>query len=422
MAFFIQNEAFRKAGLFRKGTKLNALPYQDPTYLGFLLLFQWKDVKTVSDTTATSTPDAIISSPLFDPSGAEAYLKRLAIVNKKYENKLKALTAFKTGLQKINLDMPWYWQSMSGLDKLQAYDTNEPYIGKDGNEIAIGCLESINLAITGLMRNYREAVFDEESWSYVLPPNLRKFSVKIYVADIRPLFNEAVDTQTQPSTTQLGNVSNFNVDPNAESENLQPKDVDIDLVGSNKKPYLAFQLTNCEWNIQTGVTSFTDLKNDAPEVASQIIAFNYERLTKVEMIAMNSIIDDSIIASVGAQSPAPIIESPKLSKFEEAKKRATEDMKNLAEKKKQEAITAASSLVKDRTGIPFTMDGMKPKLETEGVYMNLVNKLDNVTNLQRLNTRQVAESFLGNVYFGAGQTIQDVLNNGLQKALGNIYK
>jgi hypothetical protein len=422
MAFFIQNEAFRKAGLFRKGTKLNALPYQDPTYLGFLLLFQWDDVKTVSDTTATSTPDAIISSPLFDPSGAEAYLKRLAIVNKKYENKLKALTAFKTGLQNINLNMPWYWQSMSGLDKLQAYDTNEPYIGKDGNEIAIGCLESINLAITGLMRNYREAVFDEESWSYVLPPNLRKFSVKIYVADIRPLFNEAVDTQTQPSTTQLGNVSNFNVDPNAESENLQPKDVDIDLVGSNKKPYLAFQLTNCEWNIQTGVTSFTDLKNDAPEVASQIIAFNYERLTKVEMIAMNSIIDDSIIASVGAQSPAPIIESPKLSKFEEAKKRATEDMKNLAEKKKQEAITAASSLVKDRTGIPFTMDGMKPKLETEGVYMNLVNKLDNVTNLQRLNTRQVAESFLGNVYFGAGQTIQDVLNNGLQKALGNIYK
>jgi hypothetical protein len=422
MAFFIQNEAFRKAGLFRKGTKLNALPYQDPTYLGFLLLFQWDDVKTVSDTTATSTPDAIISSPLFDPSGAEAYLKRLAIVNKKYENKLKALTAFKTGLQKINLDMPWYWQSMSGLDKLQAYDTNEPYIGKDGNEIAIGCLESINLAITGLMRNYREAVFDEESWSYVLPPNLRKFSVKIYVADIRPLFNEAVDTQTQPSTTQLGNVSNFNVDPNAESENLQPKEVDIDLVGSNKKPYLAFQLTNCEWNIQTGVTSFTDLKNDAPEVASQIIAFNYERLTKVEMIAMNSIIDDSIIASVGAQSPAPIIESPKLSKFEEAKKRATEDMKKLAEKKKQEAITSASSLVKDRTGIPFTMDGMKPKLETEGVYMNLVNKLDNVTNLQRLNTRQVAESFLGNVYFGAGQTIQDVLNNGLQKALGNIYK
>jgi len=65
---------------------------------------------------------------------------------------------------------------------------------------------------------------------------------------------------------------------------------------------------------------------------------------------------------------------------------------------------------------------MKPKLETEGVYMNLVNKLDNVTNIQRLNTRQVAESFLGNVYFGAGQTIQDVLNNGLQKALGNIYK
>jgi hypothetical protein len=425
MAFFIQNEAFRKAGLFRKGTTLKALPYQDPTYLGFLLLFQWNDVKTTSDTNATSIPDAIISSPLFDPSGAEAYLKRLAIANKKYENKLTALTAFKTGLQKINLDMPWYWQSMSGLDKLQAYDTNEPYIGKDGNEIAIGCLESINLAITGLMRNYREAVFDEESWSYVLPPNLRKFSVKIYVSDIRPIFNgENSGGKTNAEMTKpnkIGKVSEFNIDPTV-ADQQTVADVDLDLTGSKKKPYLAFQLTNCEWNIQTGVTSFAELKNDAPEMASQIIAFNYEKLTKVELIAMNGIIDDNMVMSVGAQSPAPIIESPKLSKFEEAKKRATEDMKNLAEKKKQEAITAASSLVKDRTGIPFTMDGMKPKLETEGVYMNLVNKLDNVTNIQRLNTRQVAESFLGNVYFGAGQTIQDVLNNGLQKALGNIYK
>lgn len=422
MAFFIQNEAFRKAGLFRKGTQLKALPYQDPTYLGFLLLFQWTDVKVTTNTNSTSTPDAIISSPLFDESGAEAYLTRLVRVNAKFKTNLDALMAFKTGLKNINKDMPWYWQSIAGLDKLQAYDPNEPYIGKDGNELAIGCLESINLAITGLMRNYRKAVFDEESWSYIIPPNLRKFSVKIYVSDIRPLFNEDVDKKTQPSNTQLGNVSNFNIDPNIEDQQTPTKDVDIDLVGSNKKPYLAFQLTNCEWNMQTGVSSFAEIKNDAPEMASNAIAFKYERLTSVEMIAMNGIIDDAIIASVGAQAPAAPPESKKLSRFEQAKERATKDMKNLAEKKKQEGITAASSLVKDKTGIPFTMDGMKPKLETEGVYMNLVNKVDNVTNLQRLNTRDIAESLLGNVYFGAGKTVQDTLNDALNKALGNVYK
>jgi hypothetical protein len=422
MAFFIQNEAFRKAGLFRKGTQLKALPYQDPTYLGFLLLFQWNDVKVTTNTNSTSTPDAIISSPLFDPSGAEAYLKRLVQANDKFKPKLDALIAFKKGLENINLNMPWYWQSIAGLDKLQAYDPNEPYIGKDGNELAIGCLESINLAITGLMRNYRKAVFDEETWSYVIPPNLRKFSVKIYVSDIRPLFNEAVDAKTQPSNTQLGNVSNFNIDPNIEDQQTPTKDVDIDLVGSNKKPYLAFQLTNCEWNMQTGVSAFAELKNDAPEMASQAIAFNYERLTSVEMIAMNGIIDDSIIASVGAQAPAAPPVSKKSSVFEKAKERANRDLKNLAEKKKQEAITTASSLVKDKTGIPFTMDGMKPKLETEGIYMNLVNKIDNATNIQRLNTRDIAESLLGNVYFGAGQSVQNVLDDGLRKALGNVYK
>lgn len=422
MAFFIQNEAFRKAGLFRKGTQLKALPYQDPTYLGFLLLFQWNDVKVTTNTNSTSTPDAIISSPLFDESGAEAYLTRLVQINAKFKTNLDALIAFKTGLQNINKDMPWYWQSIAGLDKLQAYDPTEPYIGKDGNELALGCLESVNLAITGLMRNYRKAVFDEETWSYVIPPNLRKFSVKIYISDIRPLFNEDADKKTQPSNTQLGNVSNFNIDPNIEDQQTPTKDVDIDLVGSNKKPYLAFQLTNCEWNMQTGVSSFAEVKNDAPEMASNAIAFKYERLTSVEMIAMNGIIDDAIVASVGAQAPAAPPESKKLSRFEQAKERATKDMKNLAEKKKQEAITAASSLVKDKTGIPFTMDGMKPKLETEGIYMNLVNKIDNATNVQKLNTRQVAESLLGNVYFGAGKTIQDTLNDALNKALGNVYK
>ena len=422
MAFFIQNEAFRKAGLFRKGTQLEALPYQDPTYLGFLLLFQWTDVKVTTNTNSTSTPDAIISSPLFDESGAEAYLTRLVQINAKFKTNLDALIAFKTGLQNINKDMPWYWQSIAGLDKLQAYDPTEPYIGKDGNELALGCLESVNLAITGLMRNYRKAVFDEETWSYVIPPNLRKFSVKIYISDIRPLFNEDADKKTQPSNTQLGNVSNFNIDPNIEDQQTPTKDVDIDLVGSNKKPYLAFQLTNCERNMQTGVSSFAEVKNDAPEMASNAIAFKYERLTSVEMIAMNGIIDDAIVASVGAQAPAAPPESKKLSRFEQAKERATKDMKNLAEKKKQEAITAASSLVKDKTGIPFTMDGMKPKLETEGIYMNLVNKIDNATNVQKLNTRQVAESLLGNVYFGAGKTIQDTLNDALNKALGNVYK
>lgn len=422
MAFFIQNEAFRKAGLFRKGTQLKALPYQDPTYLGFLLLFQWTDVKFTTNTNSTSTPDAIISSPLFDPSGAEAYLTRLVQANAKFKPRLDALIAFKKGLENINLNMPWYWQSIAGLDKLQAYDTNEPYIGKDGNELAIGCLESINLAITGLMRNYRKAVFDEETWSYVIPPNLRKFSVKIYVSDIRPIFNEEADAKTQPSTTQLGNVSNFNIDPNVEDQQTTAKDVDIDLVGSNKKPYLAFQLTNCEWNIQTGVSAFAEVKNDAPEMASQAIAFKYERLTSVEMIAMNGIIDDAIIASAGAQAPAAPPESKKLSKFQQAKERATKDLKNLAQKKKQEAITAASTFVKDKTGIPFTMDGMKPKLEVEGIYMNLVNKIDNATNVQRLNTRQIAGALLGNVYLSAGQSVQDTLDDGLRKALGNVYK
>ena len=111
-----------------------------------------------------------------------------------------------------------------------------------------------------------------------------------------------------------------------------------------------------------------------------------------------------------------------LTKFDKLKARAAQDLVNLAAKKKQEAIDAASNAVRDATGIPFSMDGMKPKLELEGVYQNFVNQIDQATNIQRLTSKALSNIILGNVYFVPGQTIGDTLNNAVAKALGNIYK
>jgi len=458
MGVFSSIQDFKKAGTLAK----QSLPYQDPTYLGFVLLFQWTDVpEQAAGQNLIHGSGATPYSPLFDPMGAEYYLKRLADITDpdagaKFKRKLKALQNFKKALQKINKDMPWYWQTLGGLEKLQQINPLEPYIGGDDSKIAIGCLESVNMAITGLMRLYKEAVFDEEKWTYVVPPNLRKFSVTVYVTEIRDLRMQGAVKETGKDSSTSANSQppkageilkqgfkkSFtpNNDPRiapANSNPLEPVyDPQEDIVGENRKPFFAFHLTNCEFDITSGTTAFESLTNAAPEMSAQMISFNYEKLWQVDKYALNGIIShEDILKTTKTEPVAPV--NPKtqeetiggdkpgvtpLTKFEKIKARAAQDLVNLAAKKKQEAISAASNAVRDATGIPFSMDGMKPKLELEGVYQNFVNKVDQATNIQRLTSKSLANLIMGNVYVVPGQTIGETLNNAVAKALGNVYR
>jgi hypothetical protein len=471
MGVFSTIHDFRKAGTLAK----QSLPYQDPTYLGFVLLFQWTDVpQTSKSQNLIHNSGATPHSPLFDPSGAEYYLKNLAQVSdadakSKFQRKLQALQSFKAALKKINKDMPWYWQTLGGLEKLQQINPLEPYIGGDESKIAIGCLESVNMAITGLMRLYKEAVFDEEKWTYVVPANLRKFAVTIYVTEIRELrmkgsIKETASdssTSSNPQPKRAGEIlsegfkksfgkndtkpsTNPNIYAGGElkpdEKNIEPTyDPNEDLVGEYRKPYFAFHLTQCEFDITSGTTAFESLTNVAPEMSTQLISFNYERLWQVDKYALNGIVSyqnmmkttknkpqgpvndkaqDPLVSGSGTSGTA----GAPFTKWDKIKARAAQDLVNLADKKKREAIDTASNAVRDATGIPFSMDGMKPKLELEGVYQNFVNKLDQATNIQRLTSKALSNLILGNVYFKEGETIGDTLNNAVAKALGNVYK
>jgi hypothetical protein len=456
MGLFSSIHDFRKAGTLAK----QSLPHQDPTYLGFVLLFQWTDVpETASGQKLVHGSGATPYSPLFDPMGAEYYLKRLAEITDidagaKFKRKLAALQNFKKALMKINKDMPWYWQTLGGLEKLQQTNPLEPYIGGDDSKIAIGCLESVNMAITGLMRLYKEAVFDEEKWTYVVPPNLRKFSVTVYVAEIRDLRMQGSVKETGKDSSTSANSQppkageilkqgfkksfTANNDPKIAPANSNPLeavyDADEDLVGEKRKPFFAFHLSNCEFDITSGTTSFESLTNAAPEMSTQLISFNYERLWQVDYKALNGIIENEAMDAVNKKSDnsAPVdkksqtfgdkVKGKLNGALDKASARAAQDLVNLAEKKKQEAISAASNAVRDATGIPFSMDGMKPKLELEGVYQNFVNKVDQATNIQRLTSKALANLILGNVYIVPGQTIGDTLNNAVARALGNVYR
>ena len=150
---------FREISDFRKGKK-TGLQYNDPTYLSFIFMFNWHDKN---------------SSPLL-AGAAEDFIKYNLIngnsINKEfYQERLEALKNFKIALKAINREYPWYWQGVSGLENLLKYNPEDGWRGGDDANLKIECLESINLTITGLMHLYRNAVFDEKRWHFIVPGN-----------------------------------------------------------------------------------------------------------------------------------------------------------------------------------------------------------------------------------------------------------
>lgn len=103
------------------------------------------------------------------------------------EYRAKSLDYFVRQLNNISNKTPWFFKSISGLDKAQITSLTEPF--KD-NEIEIKCAEeSIDMRLTTLFDYYKFACFDYVNLKEILPENLRKFdmSVVVYGVPIRYL-------------------------------------------------------------------------------------------------------------------------------------------------------------------------------------------------------------------------------------------
>ena len=127
----------RKDGLldFRKGKYVlqkgaapnNPNPYDDPTFLSFTITFL-KDEH--SHKYNIHSPVDIGASPLMN-GAAVKYLKDFC----KDEQRSKALSKAVEGLSKINLRMPWVWQSISGLENVTKLNKMlEPFQGGEEDE------------------------------------------------------------------------------------------------------------------------------------------------------------------------------------------------------------------------------------------------------------------------------------------------
>lgn len=228
----------------------------DPTYLGFTLFFD-----VTSPLFNGAIGDTGTSNTVEGSQSAIGYLEKIG-----ESNRAGYLRAFIQGIREINATRPYYWQTIAGLDeawKSLASMGPDPYVGsKDGEGIAIACLEAVDLKITALFNLYKMAVYDSAYKRFVLPRNLMYFDVDVQVGEVRQ-FKRTINLLA--SIDRGGRFLN--------STNIPAADV----VGNNAS-FVKFRFSDCLWIPEESGKVFDSVSNAGGEVASTSIKWSYSNV------------------------------------------------------------------------------------------------------------------------------------------------
>ena len=261
MADFKTQQDFRKGSLLRK---IN----EDPTYLSFFLVF---DIVSKEE------------SPLF-AGPAMDYLTK--VLNKTYSQKYAvALDNFQKVLLKINKELPWFWQTISGVDQAMTYENlAEPWWGAKKPKLEIECLEeNVELTAIGLMDLYKRACYDFVRWVEVIPPNLRHFQMQVWVSEVRAF-------QQDTGAKDLGFFDN--PENSGETGTVTPINQELSLTA---KPFIQLNFSHCEFDIDSIAPMFADLGKN-PELKKPKIAIKWGAVNQInQRLGVNLVteVDDS---------------------------------------------------------------------------------------------------------------------------------
>ncbi|HRW22476.1 MAG TPA: hypothetical protein P5509_10930, partial [Bacteroidales bacterium] len=184
---YLYHNKYRKAfkdssSLFLSNTNsdnssFDAYNWQDPTILGFAIHFSFEEPFSEFDL------DNLSNSLLLPETNEYSAINYLKSINE--PKRAKYLREFIKLLKNIQTVTPWYFQSISGIDKLLTIDPKKGWHPGEGAEIEIQMLESIDLRVSLLIDLYRKAAWDEHYRRWMLPENMKWFKVKIIISEFR---------------------------------------------------------------------------------------------------------------------------------------------------------------------------------------------------------------------------------------------
>jgi hypothetical protein len=278
----------KQRSLFLKGFRLSKQGnYEDPTYLGFKIIFDF-------GTLPISAEDGLPPSPLFKddsyyygatnsffgqnpfgqaqydyltPSlnGKVAYYSAASYLEQRESDfpyggkRADMLRQFKIMLSDLLSNSPWFIQSINGLDDLAkvarpGYQPNSSGTFSPqrtaGKALEFNTLESLNLRMSALADLYNQATFDYDNMRELLPRNLRKFTMYIFVSEIRNFFKTSRLIGSSAALTAIDNLSTLLGSGNNPGSNLGVVDT---IIGGQEQN---FKSGNSNINPASGFNSF----------------------------------------------------------------------------------------------------------------------------------------------------------------------
>jgi len=376
---------FKNINDFRKGSVLRKIN-EDPTYLSFFVLF---------DTINRE------ESPLF-AGPAKDYLDK--VLNPTYSKRHSvALDNFQKVLLKINKELPWFWQTLSGLENAMIHEgLADPWYGAAKPKLEIECLEeNVELTAIGLMDLYKRACYDFERYVEVLPHNLRHFSMYVFVTEVRKF-------QTSTNDANLGKDDNPDTKDNssrAEPKVLKTINQDFTL---EAKPFVQLKFSHCEFDIDSIAPMFADLSKN-PELKKPKIAINWGNVSQInQKLGANLVVEEDPSVSLDS---VPLPDKYNTSPF---------DPKDFVQGKLDSAVQGAKDAVTNKFN--NLKDGILGGNNSEigNAYGDSTGALTS-SILGQAEEKLLSSLFLGNVHgAGAAGTIQDAIRTGSVNSIANI--
>lgn len=182
-------ESYRKAGSWAEKDNFNL--FDIPSHKYFKILFYFDDT---SENGTGHQGGLLAPTWELNPSMDDLYYHNSAYSYLKIngeDERAENLKQFVTLLSNINAHSPWYFQSITGLDT--ALERKAPVekdfkIDEERKMISIKCLaDSFDNRIGNLLDLYRSIVWSWATKREIVPSNLRKFDMAIYLYE-SPLY------------------------------------------------------------------------------------------------------------------------------------------------------------------------------------------------------------------------------------------
>lgn len=187
-------------------------------------------------------------------NSAWAYLK-----SNYEEERADALKEFVTLLSQISSESPWYFKEVTGVD--EALTREKWSVNEERKKISIKCMnDPIDRRIESLLSLYRSIVWSHSRKCEVLPANLRKFDMGLFV------FSGLVNGVTYKKTAQNQDWDNLKwedfIKRGGSSSKYNWFSID-DSEMSHNAPYKYIEFHNCEISMDSLKSGFGTLNNES---------------------------------------------------------------------------------------------------------------------------------------------------------------